>query len=266
MRAVRTPGEAPTQSHAQSRARTHAQPLDATHAQRLAHIEDDHFWFAGRDALVRRLLVHHRAADPVVDLGCGTGRFAASLAAEGRRVVAADLAPDPALAPRGATLVTDLEQVALATGSVRTALLRDVLEHLDDAAALREARRILVPGGLLVVLVPAWPSLWSARDERAGHLRRYTRRTLREVVARAGFETVTLRGYQFTLLPAVAAHRWWTNRHPGDSAASLQREQEPPRALNAVLGAVNRAEAAVATWPVPLPPTGTSLVLVARAP
>ena len=73
-----------------------------THAERLAPLEQEHFWFAGRDRLVRRLLDHHAAPEPVLDLGCGTGRFAASLAADGRRVLAIDPAPDLALAPPGA--------------------------------------------------------------------------------------------------------------------------------------------------------------------
>jgi SAM-dependent methyltransferase len=236
-----------------------------THAERLAPLEHQHFWFAGRDRLVRRLLDHHRAPEPVLDLGCGTGRFAASLAAEGRRVLAVDLEPDVRLAPRGATLVGSAEQVPLAAASLGTVMVRDVIEHLDDTAALAECHRVLRPGGLLLVLVPAWPSLWSVRDERAGHRRRYTRRTLRRVVEGAGFEVVALRGYQLTLLPAVAAARWYAARRPSaEPATSLHHEEHPPGPLNTVFGWVNRAEAAMVTWPVAVPPTGTSLVLVGR--
>ena len=238
-----------------------------THAERLAPLEAEHFWFAGRDRLVLRLLDHHAAPLPMLDLGCGTGRFAASLAAEGRRVLAIDPAPDLALAPAGATLVGSAEQVPLADASVGTVMVRDVIEHLDDAAALAECSRVLRPGGLLVVLVPAWPSLWSERDDHAGHLRRYTRASLRRVVVDAGFEVVTLRGYQLTLLPALAAHRWYAARRPGQgTAASLHREEHLPGRLNALLGRINRAEAAMVTWPLPVPPTGTSLVLVGRKP
>jgi SAM-dependent methyltransferase len=232
-----------------------------THAERLAPVEQGHFWFAGRDRLVRRLLDHHAAPEPVLDLGCGTGRFASSLAADRRRVVAIDLA----LAPGGATLVGSAERVPLADGSIGTVMVRDVIEHLDDAVALAECHRVLRPGGLLVVLVPGWPSLWSVRDVRAGHLRRYTRATLRAAVTAAGFEVVTLRGYQLTLLPALAALRWYAARRRGpEPTASLHHEENPPGPLNTVLGWINRAEAAMVTWPVPVPPTGTSLVLVGR--
>ena len=89
-----------------------------------------------------------------------------------------------------------------------TVLARDVLEHVDDDAALGECPRALRPGGLLVVLVPAWPALWSDRDVRAGHLRRYRRRGLRKLVESAGFTVAELRGYQFVLLPAIASPAW----------------------------------------------------------
>lgn len=244
---------------------TPAQENAQTHAQRLAPVEEGHFWFAGRDRLVRRVLDHQRAPEPVVDLGCGTGRFATDLAADGRQVLAIDPSPAAGLAPAGATLVGSALQVPLADGSAGTVLLRDVLEHLDDERALRECHRVLRPGGLLVVLVPAWPSLWSVRDDRAGHLRRYTRTTLRAVVGRAGFTVVTLRGYQLALLPAVALHRRLTRRTGRAGAeARLAHEEHPPAALNALFGWANRAEAAMVTWPVPVPPTGTSLVLVGR--
>jgi SAM-dependent methyltransferase len=238
---------------------------DTTHAERLAPVEQNHFWFAGRDLLVRRLLEHHGAPEPLLDLGCGTGRFAASLASDGRRVLAIDPAPDVDLAPRGATVVGSADRVPLADRSVGTVMLRDVIEHLDDEAALAECHRVLRPGGLLVLLVPAWPSLWSVRDARAGHLRRYTRASLRGAVETAGFDVVTLRGYQFALLPAVAAHRWYSARRPGhEPSASLHHEEHPPGPLNTLFGWINRAEAAMVTWPLPIPPTGTSLVLVAR--
>ena len=76
----------------------------------------------------------------------------------------------------------------IADQSVAVVCLLDVIEHLDHPeAALAEAYRVLVPGGRLVVTVPAHPRLWSAADEHLGHKRRYTRRLTRDQVGGAGF-------------------------------------------------------------------------------
>ena len=108
---------------------------------------------------------------------------------------------------------------------------------------------MLRPGGLLVVLVPAWPALWSDRDERAGHLRRYRSRGLRELVESAGFAVVEQRGYQFVLLPAIAANRVASNRWGpgcrgprGDPAGLAQ----PPAHVGQHLGGGARSAAVVA--------------------
>lgn len=64
-------------------------------------------------------------------------------------------------------------------------LYLDVLEHIaaDRAELTRAAERLRV-GGALVVLAPAWPSLYAPFDAAVGHRRRYTRRTLQGAVPR----------------------------------------------------------------------------------
>lgn len=61
----------------------------------------------------------------------------------------------------------------------------DVLEHIrDDRTELQRAARLLAPGGHLIVLSPAFQSLYSAFDRSIGHERRYTRSTLNAVFPR----------------------------------------------------------------------------------
>lgn len=241
---------------------TAAPAHDHGSSSRLARMEGTHFWFAGRDVLVTSLLTRH-GADPdavLVDLGSGTGRFARRLAEEGRRVLAVD--PHPGTdGPPGMTVAASGEVLPLADASVGTVLARDVLEHVDDVAALAECVRVLAPGGLLIVLVPAWPMLWSDRDARAGHLRRYRRGQLRRVVESAGFDVVEQRGYQFLLLPALVGSRL-ASRVRGPVV--VDGEESPSPRLNRVLTAVNTWEAGLAGRSRPRPPTGSSYVLVAR--
>jgi glycosyltransferase involved in cell wall biosynthesis len=64
----------------------------------------------------------------------------------------------------------------------------NVLEHIeDDRRVLAELSRAIDPGGVLVVLVPAHPELYSELDRNLGHHRRYTRELLEERFREAGF-------------------------------------------------------------------------------
>jgi SAM-dependent methyltransferase len=70
----------------------------------------------------------------------------------------------------------------------------DVLEHIDDDRAAASAMvRMLRPGGVLVVTVPAFESLWDEHDEINHHKRRYTIGRLRRLLDGLGLEEIRLR-------------------------------------------------------------------------
>jgi SAM-dependent methyltransferase len=76
----------------------------------------------------------------------------------------------------------------------------EVLEHIkDDIGALKQWSCWLKPGGYLLLSVPAHPKRWNATDEWAGHLRRYERAGLREILEQAGFIIVHMEVYGFPL-------------------------------------------------------------------
>jgi SAM-dependent methyltransferase len=136
---------------------------------------------------------------PALEVGAGIGATTATL----RPLVTGSwigLEPDPALAARlGARReLTCLPVVGTlaaieAHQSLQTVLYVDVLEHIaDDRSEVDRAAALLAPGGRLVVLAPAVPSLYSEFDRAIGHHRRYSRRALLDLQP-AGFELERVR-------------------------------------------------------------------------
>src|ERR1039458_9688407 len=90
------------------------------------------------------------------------------------------------------------------SASFDLAVSLDVIEHLeDDLGALKELRRVVAPGGRLLVTVPAYQWLWSGHDEINHHHRRYTRRSLLAVAQQAGWECARTTYFNSLLLPVA---------------------------------------------------------------
>ena len=241
--------------------------LDRHRHERLERMESWHFWFVGRRALVGGLLDRFATGDltvRIVDIGCGTGDLSRELGRRGHSVVGVDLDPkrlSDADARTVATFVAgNATRLPLTSESVGAVTLMDVLEHVDDATALAEAARILQPGGLLLLTVPACPWLWSRRDDAAGHRRRYTMGGLSELLREGGFEILRTNRYQFLLFPAIVVSRLIARLVPRAELA----EEHPSAAVNALLTRINLLEVQLGqriTWP-----WGSSIVAACRKP
>lgn len=112
-------------------------------------------------------MMHLRPSDRVLDVGCGSGRHAVRAAPAVRSIVGVDRArPDAA----GRWVQADLEQgLPFRDGAFDALLMLDVIEHLDARQPmLREARRVLVPHGLLFITGPNRQTRWRQRLRDAG--------------------------------------------------------------------------------------------------
>ncbi len=130
---------------------------------KMFEVEDTYWWFVARRRLVHSLLGRHlpAAGGPrrIVDVGCGTGATLATLAEYGE-VIGVDRSQHALhyCQERGHHRLVrgDGAALPLADESVDVVTALDLLEHIaDDAGAVREFVRVLRPGGVLVVTVPA---------------------------------------------------------------------------------------------------------------
>jgi ubiquinone/menaquinone biosynthesis C-methylase UbiE len=230
--------------------------------ERLVEIDRQHFWFTGRRAMLSAVLGDELGREAaLLDVGCGSGATLRFLARRGNRVTGLDSHPDAVATasrsvPSASVVRGDATELPFDDATFDGVLLLDVLEHVDDTAALAEATRVTRPGGWVTLTVPACPRLWSVRDEDAGHLRRYRSADVRALARAANLALERLTHYQLALFPLVVASRVAGGRRLRDA------EDLPPRWLNGAFRAINVAEARLARH-VDLP-WGSSIVAVAR--
>jgi SAM-dependent methyltransferase len=242
-------------------------------AHRYAEFERWHWWFRGRRKILESVVRHEftaRTPLAIASLGCGPAEglsWLVPLAAAGGRVVGVDSEPShaTALPPGVRSVVARIEAVPLRSGSLDVVLALDVFEHIpDDAAGLREAARLLRPGGRLIVTVPALESLWGNQDEVSHHLRRYSKATLWRAFDRAGLPRPRITYFNSLLFPAIAAVRWLRRGLGADEPARSDFEDTAPGLANDVLAALFAAERHLVSR-VPLP-IGVSLLAILRVP
>lgn len=227
---------------------------------RFYEVEDRHWWFVGRRRIVLDQLEQHGGRGRILDLGCGTGGVLAHLDDYGE-AYGIDPSPEATRFSHERGLA-----IALASGlnlpfadqTFDAVLALDVIEHVDDdVGLLREVQRVLRPGGILVVTVPALPWLWSSHDDVNHHRRRYMRGSLARSIRAAGLEPVKISYYNALLLPLAVTRKVVHRMNgTGDHLETL------PGPVNAMLRSVLSAELpAIRRWDIPL---GASLVCTAR--
>ena len=235
-----------------------------------AAVERSHWWFTARRDIV--LTVAQRflpEGAPILDVGCGTGYF---LEGAGNRYDAWGVDPSPLAVDlcraRGLERVVQgsaYDLSAVADRRFEAAFFLDVIEHLDDdARALREAMRVLAPGGLVIITVPAFMFLWSEHDVVNQHRRRYRRPHLAALLGEVGLGVERLTYFNFFLFPLATADRLASRL----ARRRVEAELTVPRPwVNRLMGGTFRSERGRVSDPERGAfPFGLSLLAVGRKP
>lgn len=241
--------------------------LEATY-----RVEQQHFWWKGLRSFARPLVADALSGRPdprILDCGCGTGANLVMLGEFGH-------ASGFDLTFRGLELAREYGQRRVAQASITEMPFADeafdlvtafdVLYSLteeQETASLAEIRRVLKPGGTLIVNVAALRILRGNHSLFGAEVRRSTRRRLRRLLSEAGFRVTRLTYSNALLFPLMLAVR------TGQRMMGLATPEEagtdvviPPAPLNGVLTWLLRIEArALRVVDMPI---GSSLLCVAR--
>lgn len=240
--------------------------------EKMFAVEDRHWWFSGKRRMVRAFL--RNTAVPrdakILDVGCGTGGMHILLKEYGS-ITGVDGSPI-ALSFNRKRGLADLSLGHLPNLPFRDAsfdfiTIFDVLYHrnvADDGDAARELFRLLRPGGLLLVTDSALPALAGPHDVSMHGVRRYTRRSLRDLLSRAGF-AVERSSYMNFLLSPVSIPWRFIQKWMGSGGDTGHSDVKAASGFaNFILGIVYGVESFLLRY-INFP-IGTSVIAVARKP
>jgi len=216
-------------------------------------------YFAWQSRLVRKELGRR-----VLEVGCGLGNFTGTLL-DREAVIAVDIQPEciqrlkrryghRANLHAFAFDVLCPEFRDLASLRPDSCVCLNVLEHIEDeTAALEAMASVLAPGGVIVLLVPAFQALYGPIDRNLGHHRRYSRGALQQLARQTG-----LRIRKVHYFNCIGFFGWWTNSHILKREAQSERQIEVfDRYLVPLISAAER---------LARPPFGQSLLAVLEKP
>ena len=235
-----------------------------------ARVEATHWWFVARRRLLAGLIAQQRISReaPALDIGTSTGtnlRLLKELGFTNR--VGLD-ASDDAIRWCSEKGLGDVEKgdicdLPFRDGQFQLVLATDIIEHVDDdLRAVSEIARVLAPGGIAIITVPAYRSLWGLQDDVAHHKRRYRRHELLRLIRQAGL--VCRESFYFNYL--LFAPVWLARRVIRLLPIRLNSENElNTPVLNRLLTWIFTLDVATARFIHP--PFGVSiLALAARGP
>jgi SAM-dependent methyltransferase len=191
--------------------------MEPAEYDRMNAVEDRMWWYRAVHAHMLDAIRRAPAppGTPLLDAGCGTGGLLRQLAAQGdgRLRVGIDIMPRAAAMAQeksgSAVAVASADRLPFRDSSLGTILSVDVICHraVEPAVAVAEAWRCLVPGGSLIINVPAYQWLASFHDRQVHNARRFERAGLLSLLRGAGFERIRTTYWNSVLFPLMVLRR-----------------------------------------------------------
>jgi SAM-dependent methyltransferase len=241
--------------------------MPAEEIQEMYEVEQTHWWYRGMRSNTRAILERYLAPGrtyQLLDAGSGTGGNTLDLERWGV-VTGLDYSVDALTfsASRGLRRLVrgTIEALPFKDESFDVVTSFDVICHgavKDDLNALKEFRRVLRPGGIALVRLPAFDWLWGAHDAAVHTIRRYSTGQLAARMEQAGFSILEASYGNVLLFPLAVAKRWSERLLP----AAPTDLTIPPRAVNLAFEGALRLEEPLSRL-VRLP-AGLSAVAIGR--
>lgn len=243
----------------------------------LYELEEHHWWFVGMRKIVAALLDGKvsKVGTRILDAGCGTGLMLSWLRRYGNPAAVYGLDYDARAlgfcAARGEKRIAQgtLASTPFSAGAFDLVTSFDVLDSFPVRAAsapFGELARVLKPGGVLLVRVPAFQFLFSQHDRAVYTRHRYTAGELRARLQEHGLKVVRVTYANTFLFPIVLVWRWLTRSERPNPQSDVRPLSMALRRLNPVLAGLFAIEAAwlrLTPWRLPY---GASVLAMATKP
>ncbi|OAI58038.1 hypothetical protein AYO49_06065 [Verrucomicrobiaceae bacterium SCGC AG-212-N21] len=242
----------------------------------MRHVEDSHWWYSElRESVVAIVKDELAGRDDarILDAGCGTGGMMEVLRRESPswRLTGLDFSPQAIehTRMRGFASLTQgsVNALPFADAFFDVVLSLDVLyfEGVDDMKAIAESHRVLKPGGMLVLNLPAFDVLRGQHDVAVKGVRRYTPGRVRNLLATAGLECLRVHCWNLWLFVPILCWRMLSRLfQPREVSQARSDLANPPACLNTLLTSIGRFDMGLCR--VLRSPLGTSVQAIARKP
>jgi SAM-dependent methyltransferase len=244
------------------------------HYVSLAALEATNFWFQARnDLILWAFRKYFPEAKAYLEVGCGTGFVLGAIAeafpgmeVQGSEIYVEGLGFAKSRVGKARLFQMDATQIPYREAFDVIGAF-DVIEHIeDDVRVLEQMNLALRPGGGILLTVPQHQWLWSAQDDVAHHVRRYTREELCRKVEAAGFRVAWTSSFVSLLLPAMALSRFGKRDKAAPTDEDIFSEFRIPRWLNLSMLAVMRIEHALMRIGIRFPLGGSRILAAYKNP